>query len=313
LNSFRTIQRRTRISPRADYQVNDNNTLTFRYDVTRGDIQGAGIGSFNLISRGYHIHYFSQTAQVIETSVHGPAVNETRFQYHRHATDMTANSTDPALQVLGSFNSGGSTIGRNFDLTNNFELQNYTTIVHGAHLWRFGMRAREALQDNVSPQNFNSTFTFSGGDAPVLDANNQAVLDSSGQPVIQQISSIERYRRTLLFQQIGLTPAQIAARGGGASQFTIGSGIPGLDASQFDVGVFAGDDWRVRPNFTLNLGLRYETQTHLGDRGDIAPRVGFAWAPGASGPKSQSKTVVRGGFGIFYDRFGLGNTIPAER
>jgi hypothetical protein len=313
LSNFRTIQRRTRISPRIDYQLNENNTLTFRYDMTRGDIQGAGIGGFNLISRGYHIHYFSQTAQAIETTVHGSTVNETRFQYHRHPTEAWPDTASPALQVLGSFNSGGSTLGHGLDISNNFELQNNTTTVHGAHTWRFGVRAREQTDDNISPQNFNGTFTFSGSEGPTLDANNQPVLDSSGQPVLEQISALESYRRTLLFQQMGLSPAQIAALGGGATQFSISTGAPGLRLSQFDIGLFAGDDWRLRPGLTLNLGVRYEAQTNLRDLRDFAPRLGFAWAPGARGSKSQPKTVVRGGFGMFYDRFALLNTLTAAR
>src|SRR6185436_12894723 len=77
------------------------------------------------------------------------------------------------------------------------------------------------------------------------------------------------------------------------------------------VGIFAGDEWRGRPNFTLNLGLRYATQTNIHDWRDLAPRVAFAWAPG--GAQKRPKTVVRAGFGIFYDRFGLGNTLAAQR
>jgi carboxypeptidase family protein len=305
LDTFRTIQRRTRISPRVDYQLNDNNTFTFRYDLSRSDIQGAGIGSLNLISRGYHVYQFTQTVQVIETSVHGSAVNETRFQYHHHPTETWPNSTSPALQVLQAFNSGGSTGGHSFNVANDFELQNNTTAIHGAHTWRFGIRARRQALDSVSPQNFNGIFIFGGGDAPVLDANNQIVLDSSGQPVIQKIDSIERYRRTLL----GLSRLQ----GGGATQFNIATGAPGLGVDQFDVGLFVGDDWRLRPSLTLNLGVRYETQTNVHDLRDFAPRVGFAWAPGARSPKSQAKTVVRGGFGMFYDRFSINNTLAADR
>jgi hypothetical protein len=313
LNNFRTIQRRTRISPRIDYQVNGNNTLTFRYDTTHSDIKGAGVGGFNLISRGYRVHNSPITVQVIETTVHGSTVNETRFQYHHHPTEEWSNSASPELQVLGSFASGGSQIGHNLNVANDFELQNNTTTIHGAHTWRFGMRARRQALDSVAPQNFNGTFTFSGGAAPALDANNQVVVDSFGQPVIEHISSIERYRRTLLFQQQGLSPAQIAAGGGGATQFSVNTGTPGIGVHQFDIGLFVGDDWRLRPSLTLNLGVRYETQTNVHDPRDLAPRVGFAWAPGARGPKSQAKTVLRGGFGMFYDRFGINNTLAADR
>ena len=119
LNTFKTVQRRTRIEPRVDYQLNDNNTLTLQYGFIRGDIQGAGIGGFNLTSLGTHLHYLIDTAQFIETSVHGVTVNETRFQYYRNAFDSQADSTGPEIQVLGSFNAGGAPVGQNLDFWNN--------------------------------------------------------------------------------------------------------------------------------------------------------------------------------------------------
>jgi hypothetical protein len=86
------------------------------------------------------------------------------------------------------------------------------------------------------------------------------------------------------------------------SQFSITTGTPRAQVGQVDVGLFAQDDWRVRPNFTLSLGLRYEGQTNISDHADVAPRVGLAW--GIGGGKTRTpKTVVRAGFGLFYDRF----------
>ena len=147
----------------------------------------------------------------------------------------------------------------------------------------------------------------------MLDANNQPVLDASGQVEMTTLKSIEQYRRTLLFQQMGLPPAQVRALGGGATQFSINAGNPAISGSQVDVGVFVGDDWRARSNLTMSLGLRYETQTNIHDWRDVAPRIGIAWAPGASAKNSRPKTVVRAGFGTFYDRFSLLNTLNAER
>jgi hypothetical protein len=69
----------------------------------------------------------------------------------------------------------------------------------------------------------------------------------------------------------------------------------------------------MRPNLTLSYGLRYETQTNIHNWTDFAPRVGVAWSPGAAATRGRSKTVVRAGFGMFYDRFSLGNTLTAER
>jgi len=166
--------------------------------------------------------------------------------------------------------------------------------------------------DSYLLQDFNGAFTFSGALGPELDSNNQPILDGSGQEVLEQIQGIEQYRRTLLFQGLGYSAAQIRALGGGASQFTIAAGNPVTTANRFDAGVFAGDDWRLRPNLTLNLGIRIESQTNIHDHFDPAPRIGLAWAPGATANR-PGKTVVRGGFGIFYDRFALANTIAALR
>lgn len=308
-----TPGRFTNISPRVDYQLSKDNTLMFRYGITHSDVRDNGIGGFDLTSRGYHSQFTNQTVQVADTALIGQAVNETRFQFYRSATQAIANSLDPAILVLQSFNGGGTALGRTFDTQNSYELQNYSSMLRGKHSWRFGVRLRGQTDDSVSPQNFNGTFTFGGGGlAPVLDAQNRPVLGANGQPELAPLTSIERYRRTLLLQQPAYSPAQIRALGGGATQFTISTGAPELAVHQIDIGIFVGDEWRVRPNLTLSLGLRYETQSNIHDWRDFAPRAAFAWAPGGGGQK-RAKTVLRAGFGIFYDRFGLGNSLAAQR
>lgn len=296
-------QRRLRVSPRVDYQVSQNNTLMFRYGFTRNDVQDQGIGSFDLPSRGYYTLDQDHTVQITDTAVLGPStVNETRFQFFHVEDDQISNSFAPAVLVLGSFNTGGAQTGRSFDTENHYELQNYTSIVKGTHTWKFGVRTRGETAGNTSPENFGGTFTFAGGLAPELDADNREVLDASGQPVMLPITSIQQYQRALL----GLP-------GGGATQFSIATGNPFLAASQVDVGAFVGDDWRVRPNVTLSLGVRYETQTNIHDWRDVAPRFGFAWAPGSDHISLHPKLVVRGGFGMFYSRFDISNIETAER
>lgn len=306
-----TPQRHLLVGPHVDYQLNEHNTLSLRYLWTRAEIQDAGIGSFDLISRGYHLIHTFNTVQATETSVHGATVNETRFQFFQHRIQTDANTIAPQVQVLGSFNGGGAASSHSLDTQDLFEFQNYTSILHRNHTWRFGIRARGQIDDSLSPQNFSGTFTFAGGLAPQLNGSHQPLLDANGQPLLVQIPSIEVYRRTLLFQQLGYSPAQIRALGGGASQFTLSNGLPELTVNQADAGIFAGDDWRIRPNLTVNLGLRYEMQTNIHDHGDIAPRIAMAWAPG--GKSGTAKTVIRAGFGIFYDRFALGNVLAANR
>ena len=75
-------------------------------------------------------------------------------------------------------------------------------------------------------------------------------------------------------------------------------------ATLFDGAGFFQDDWRAKPNLTLSAGLRFETQNWISDHADWGPRLALAWAPGFTG-KGPSKTVVRAGYGWFYDRFNV--------
>jgi len=111
---------------------------------------------------------------------------------------------------------------------------------------------------------------------------------------------------------MGMTAAQIRALGGGASQFSLNGGTAATTVSQLDAGLFVNDDWRLRPNLALSYGLRYETQSNIGDRGDWSPRLGIAWGIDGHGNKS-AKTVLRGGFGVFYDRISDTDTLQARR
>jgi hypothetical protein len=79
----------------------------------------------------------------------------------------------------------------------------------------------------------------------------------------------------------------------------IQQGDPRLSFWQKDAGVFVQDDIRIRPNFSMAAGLRYDVQNYLSDHNNVAPRLSFAFAPG-----KDRKTVLRTGAGIFYDRTG---------
>ncbi|HEY3454429.1 MAG TPA: TonB-dependent receptor [Bryobacteraceae bacterium] len=311
---FRIPQRRIRISPRVDYQLTPNDTLSVRYAFSDADIEHSGVGAFNLVSTGIHNHGNDHTAQIANTVVLGAtALNETRFQFYRASISSISEDMSPRLDVLSSFIGGGAQVGSSFNTLDTYELQNYTTVSHNVHTLRFGVRARAGLLDNTSPINFGGSYTFAGRLAPELDANNQPLLDSSGQPKLVNINSIESYRRTLLFQRLGLPAARIRTLGGGASQFSVNAGTPSLAVNQEDVGVFIGDDWHAKRNLTLNLGLRYEWQTNLHDWKNVAPRVGLAWAPGGGKTGATPKTVIRAGFGMFYQRFAISDLLTARR
>jgi hypothetical protein len=168
------------------------------------------------------------------------------------------------------------------------------------------VRVRRDSDQSNQPNGFNGSFSFLGGLAPVLAAGNTVETDADGNPITENLTSVDQYIRFLSLQNTGFTPAQIQALGGGPSRFTIQSGLAYVSEARYDGAPFFQDDWKVRPNFTLSLGMRYELQTLESDHRDVAPRLGFAWAPG-SAKKGPQKTVIRGGAGMFYDRVGLGD------
>jgi Carboxypeptidase regulatory-like domain/TonB dependent receptor len=300
-----TPNMRTSIGPRIDYQLSTNNTLVARFEYGWNTRENMGIGGYRLpapyAQTGYNSTGNNQNLMLTETWIANPKiVNETRFQYTRTYASQIGNLL-PEINVSGAFTSGGANEGTNYSTRKHFELQNNTSISHGAHTFRYGVRARRESIGSESPNGFGGVFSFDGGLAPVLGANNQIVTDANGNPVLTTLSAVDQYTRTLMLQNAGFTPAQIRQLGGGASQFAIQSGNPYSSISQYDLGVFAQDDWRVRPNLTFSYGLRYEWQTNITDHRDFAPRLGFAWAPG-NAKNGRQKTVIRGGFGMFYDR-----------
>jgi uncharacterized membrane protein YgcG len=296
--------RRTSFSPRIDYQINANNTLVARYNYAK-NTRVAGVGGFSLPSRAYDTQNSEQSIQFTETAIiNKTIVNETRFQFEHQTNSQDADNSIPTLEVQEAFTGGGSQVGQSNSTNNQWELTNNTSFAMGSHALKGGVRVRAVRINQFSPQNFGGTYTFFGGGVgPILDANDVPTGE------IGTITSIERYRRTLVFLEQGKSAAEIRALGGGASQFRLSDGNPQTKVSQWDFGGFFQDDWKVRPNLTLSLGLRYENQKNIDSNLNFAPRIGFAWSPGGQ----QSKTVIRGGYGVFYERVSENLTMQAIR
>ena len=278
IESIANPRTRTSFSPRVDFQLTPTNTLTARYQLTHDAEQNSGLGTFSLPSLAYDLNETEQTLQFSDTQIFSPkVVNETRFQFQRENNHQLPSSTAIAVQVQGDFNGGGSSGGDSRSIQNTYELQNYTSVAHGTHLIKFGGRFRGLTTSDSSNPNFNGTFVFSPGTAggTALQAYQSAVQggsSASGSPSCP-------------------------------TQFCITTGSPLIKVNWFDAGLYAEDEWRIRPNLSFTYGLRFESQSDIHDHADFAPRLGIAWGLGSDG-KSAPKTVLRGGFGIFYDRFG---------
>jgi Carboxypeptidase regulatory-like domain len=273
---------RLNISPRVDFQLSQSNTLTIRYQYTRNTQDNGGIGGVSLPSTGFNTHSTENTLQITDTQIISPTmVNETRFQYIRDSDTQTPLSLDPALVVTGAFTGGGSSLGTSIGNQDHYELQNFTSIAKGKHFIKFGGRLRGTLYSSNEDSGFNGTYTF---------------------------PSITAYQLTQNCLAQGLSPNCVP--GAGPSQFVLVAGVPLSDVSMIDVGLYAQDDWKIRPNFTFGYGLRYETQTGIPYEGNWAPRISLAYGLGHS---NHPKTVLRAGYGIFYDRFAYNYLLQAER
>lgn len=349
--SFVTPSTNTYGNARLDYKLNKKHTLVgrFQYWISNQDLQG--IGGFSLPTRAFKGKQSNYTLQITETAMlNEKTINETRFQYLRGNFERSSVSAEPALNVMDSFFGGGSQTGQTADLQKRLEIQNFTSWTSGNHFLKVGGRFRWIGIDSISPGNFGGTYTFAGGLGPQLDSNDQIVLDPvTNQPKLIELASLERYRRTLLFQRQGLTPSAIRSLGGGATQFSIASGDPLAEVSQRDVALFFQDEWKVSPFFTLSPGIRYENQNNVNSNYNIAPRLGFAWSPmfgggkkasatsvdpkaaptatataattaattpapaAAQKPQGPPKTVFRGGVGFFYNRVSEDLTLQSDR
>ena len=305
VSAYPTPNRFWVISPRVDYQINATNTLVMRYNHLDTSSVG-GVGNFALPTQATKSFSKNNQAQITETMILGTrAVDETRFQFSDSHTSQTGlgNSAIPGIDVSNSFSSGGSPFIANYNFSKGYELHNILTLTQGAHTIKGGVRLRENWLNSQSTSNFNGTYLFSLNTVNGLPA----CLAGYTNP-----TSLDLYRQTQLLLSQGEPIAAIEAQGCGPTQFTLNAGQPLTNVSQLDLGAFVQDDWRYKPNLTISLGLRYETQNNIKDHNDWAPRLAIAWAPGAK-KGATSKTVIRTGWGMFYDRFEDNNLLQALR
>ena len=274
-------KKRYNIGPRLDYALTKNNTLTVRYQYYRNSEDNDGVSGFTLPSQGFNSLSTEQTLQVGDTQIFGTkVVNETRFQYLREQSSQNPLSTAPSIIVPLAFNGGGSSGGTINDTTNNYEFQNYTSVQYTKHFLKFGARLRGSTDSNTSTGGFNGTFVF-----PSIAAY---VSSLQGTPSANQFTVTANPANTTL------------------------AANPFVQVGYVDVGLYVEDDWRVRPNITFSYGLRFESQSNISNHADWAPRLGFAWGIGGGG-KTAPKTVLRAGFGIFYDRFSSADILQEDR
>jgi hypothetical protein len=303
IESIPNPHQRTNLGPRLDWALTKNNTLTARYQYYR-DTETNNLGSaLDLPSQAYYTKTTEDTVQISDTQVFGSKiVNEIRFQYNRDDSLQTPTDTNPTVTVLGNFTGGGYASGNQNDQQNNYEWQNYTSLISGNHSLKFGGRVRMTQDTNYSSSGFNGTFAFSS-----LPNTSSGSTDTDTPANCAALGTNPPCPISLLYAEQQLMSGGIPY----ATQLTYTTGVPTAGLTYYDIEPYVQDDWRVKPNLTLSSGLRFESQNHINNRADWAPRFGFAW--GVGGRSAPPKVVLRGGYGIFYDRFQTTQILQAER
>ena len=291
------------VSPRVDLQLGEKNTLTLRYQFYRNISTNALGGSTAFPSLAASSSAIEHTFQLDDTQViTDRIVNETRFEYRRSDETATPLSTYPTFGVLastapgysvpGEFSGGGSGTLPSSSHRDHFELQNFTTMTIGPQAIKFGTWLRDNREASSNVGNIYGSFIF---------------------------PSVAAFVDTWNGIQSGETIAQIKAacpvtQAGGCLPIKLNytTGPYAFAGNVFDGALFYQDDWKVNKFLTLSGGLRWETQNHVADHSDWAPRVAFAYALDGHKKGTTSKTVLRGGFGFFYDRFLIANLMNLE-
>lgn len=285
-----TPSRDTNFSFRTNYALGRRHQLDFSYSHSRAVEQNQGLeDGFDLPERAANTKSRDDLLRLSLTSVFSERLlGEARLELSRsHATDVALNS-QPAVFVLDSFNGGGNQDLLSHEaVSQKLQFSDYLNYAAGRHTFKAGLLTDVVRLEDTDRSNFGGTFIF-GTD---FERNSRG-LPVPG-PVV--INPLDSYRRTLL-RLPGYRPLQ----------FTINDGDPFVGLTQWEVGLFAQDDWRL-PRLTLSYGLRGEYQTHLGKL-NLAPRAALA-----TRLFKQHEGILRVGAGLFYSRIDPDITLDTDR
>ncbi len=302
------------LTGRADFKVGENDDMFFRYafndseETANGSLAlplGSGANRQTSLNT-FHSALYNWTHQFGNTAVNSFTFHFNKFQNQIPAFGENTATTQPDLGLNNELRFPSLQDGANFRIPQRtrfkrVQMRNGLSWVRGNHTLNFGVEYQRQISDALFDLFGSGTIILTENFA-VQDRNQDGTVNDLDIPIAASIRSVAPTRPPF---------------------------VPDIDNDYW--AFYVQDDWRARPNLTFNLGLRYEFDTNIFGHGgahqpcpeplsqqpnqpclwlagvlgldrdkplsNLGPRFGFAWDP-----FQTRNTVIRGGYGIFYDR-----------
>jgi Carboxypeptidase regulatory-like domain len=282
LFSFNT--REYQASGRFDHKVNDNNQVYLRYSYVHDLESSPDVQSLTGFSRGSSARTYDSTIQGSWFHLFSPnTANEARGQWNYNSFDVIPNEPGQVgLDIPGFANLGTQIFLPSLTISRRYEFADNFTMTRAHHSMKFGGTGLLRGNHTESHTFFPGRFVFGSLPAALLSP-------CLGVPAACGLTGVNATTLNSL-QSVSLGLPQF---------YQQGFDNPVYVANRPYAAFYWQDSWAIRPNLTLNYGIRYELDVQYGnlntDKDNFAPRVSFSWDP-----FKNHKTVVRGGYGIFY-------------
>ena len=259
---------------RLDHQISDSNDLFFRSDtdIFKDTNPNGIVGGNSLPSVDRIFKRRTYSEELGETAVLSPSLlNNLRLQFQLASPITEFDPVIDGTQFSVPISTGG-------------------TFVSGTSQSALLLNHQYEINDVVSKTYSRNALTFGG---QVIDAHNGGNSKEFGGPIF-----LGQFVYRTCTQQLSVCESSAYLNNlSNVATYTQSYGNANYNVNDTLWGLFVQDDYRVRRDFTLNLGLRYERQTFTDSTEGFAPRLGFAYDL-----RGDGRTVVRGGFGIYYSQ-----------
>ena len=270
--------RETDFSLRASHQFGSKHSAYAQYSYNDWGGKSLGVGGQTLREGGYNGQWHEDDVTLHADSTLSPILLNQASVVLERSNNQNKNAFEgPRVSVAGEF-AGGSAQNDSRSSEYNLRMSDMVTLTYGKHTLKAGIGvphlSRRVLDDNT---NALGSYTFS----PTISSDGTTVITSA----------LDNYKTNH------------------PSGFSQNTGVIRFVYHQQEAGAFVQDQYKMTDRFSITPGLRYDWQNFLAeDRLTFSPRLSFAWVL-----NQESKTVVRGGGGVYFDRFGGGPLVDLAR